>query len=77
MGVTGDAVFLAGIDLHVKINASINQGLYVGGGIAEEDVVIIQAVNYEQTAVKFVYAVNGRCIVVAAFCFGSCMKRSV
>ena len=65
MGVAGDAVLLAGIDLHIKINACVNEGLYVGGGVAEEHVVIIQSVNYEQAAVKLVYAVYGRCIVIA------------
>ena len=59
VGVPSDAVLLTRIDLHIKINASINKGLYVRGGVAEEDVVIIQAVNNEQTAVKLVNAVNG------------------
>lgn len=64
-GVAGDAVVLAGVDLHVEINSCVDKGLDVGGGVAEEDVVIIQAVNYEQFAVQAVYAVNGRCVMVA------------
>ena len=50
-GVAGDAVVLAGVDLHIEINSCVDKGIDVGGGVAEEDVVIIQAVNYEQFAV--------------------------
>ena len=65
MGVAGNAVLLAGIDLHIEINSCVNQGLDVRGGVAKEHVVIIQAVNNEQAAMKLVYAVNGRCIMIA------------
>ena len=58
-GVAGDAVVLAGVDLHIEINSCVDKGIDVGGGVAEEDVVIIQAVNYEQFAVEAVDAVYG------------------
>ena len=64
-GEAGDAVLLAGIDLHIEIHAGVYKGVDVGGGVAEEYVVIIKAVDNEQLAVQTVYAVYGRCIMVA------------